>query len=97
MKDHIIQEYLREACMTRMSLTIQRLFIPIMVYYERTRIRGLLDEFFLTMTEDCPSSSSFDNDFAFNYVLQEINRLLKQSGKNIGEVDLSQRTIKVDD
>jgi len=75
--DDSIQECLREVCMKRMSSAIWWLFITIMVYCEPTRMHDLWDEFFPAMAEDYPSSSSVDNDFVFNSVLQGIYRLLK--------------------
>jgi len=71
--DQSIQKCLLEACMKKISSVIRWVSIAIMICCEPTKVHDLWDELFLPTIEDYLSLSSTNNDFAFNFILQEMD------------------------
>ncbi|KAL6196751.1 hypothetical protein ACLB2K_032365 [Fragaria x ananassa] len=90
--DQSIRQCLREASNIRMSSSLRRLFVTILVYYMPQGVRSLWEEFYPFMVEDYPSSSNTNNSRTINRLLQDLNRLLVQHSKSILDYDLPEMT-----
>ncbi|XP_073046401.1 uncharacterized protein [Primulina eburnea] len=84
--DYVIQ-CLQEARSVRMSSSLRRLFVSILVFCQPTTVRELWDEFHPSMCEDYGREISSSN-FIINKLLVEIRRLLHQYKMNLDDFDL---------
>ncbi|CAN6679398.1 unnamed protein product [Malus baccata var. baccata] len=93
----IVQPTFKKACLheasnIRMPLALPRLFVTILVYCEPHAVRRLWDEFHSFMVEDYSVSSTINNTFVLNKLLQDLNGLLVQHSKSVSDYDLPQIT-----
>ncbi|KAL6183772.1 hypothetical protein ACLB2K_045183 [Fragaria x ananassa] len=92
--DNSIRMCLAEASAIRMPSALRRLFVTLLVYGVPVGVRALWDEFAHFMVEDYTSSDDIANR---NRLLQDLNRILQQFGKNIRDYDLPQLTGELED
>ncbi|XP_075507582.1 uncharacterized protein LOC142544417 [Primulina tabacum] len=73
-QDDYIKQCLQEACSVRISSSLRRLFVSILVFCQTTIVRELWDEFYPYMCEDYAKEISSSN-LIINKLLLEIRRL----------------------
>nr|KYP37244.1 putative ATP-dependent helicase YHR031C family [Cajanus cajan] len=93
-KKMYLKECLVEASSLRMPYALRSLFVTILIFCEPTNVRQLLDDFYLYMMEDYPSTSVAATTSFINILLQDLNDLLIQHGKQITDYDLPTITME---
>ncbi|XP_073276510.1 uncharacterized protein [Primulina huaijiensis] len=86
-QDDYVKKCLQEARSVRMSSSLRRLFVSILVFCQPTIVRELWDEFHPYMCEDYGKEISSSN-LINNKLLLEIRKLLHQYKKKLDDFDL---------
>lgn len=92
--DDYLRRCLQEACSTRMSSSLRRLFVSILMFCQPTGVRELWEEFHPYMSEDYGRSSSASIFFITNKLLLDIRRLLHHYKHKLDDFDLPSISIE---
>ncbi|XP_073151982.1 uncharacterized protein [Henckelia pumila] len=87
-QDDYVRHCMHEACSIKMSSSLRRLFVSILVFCQPTRVRKLWNEFHPYMSEDYGISTSSTNYFITNKLLFKLRRLLHQHKMKLDDFDL---------
>ncbi|XP_073151981.1 uncharacterized protein [Henckelia pumila] len=87
-QDDYVRHCMHEACSIKMTSSLRRLFVSILVFCQPTRVRELWNEFHPYMSEDYGISTSSTNYFITNKLLLELRRLLHQHKMKLDDFDL---------